>query len=118
MDLQQIKYFLAVVDCGTFLAASRQVYVSQPTLSAGIRKLEESLNVTLFHRGSRAASLTAAGERFLGPARQAYNQLQAIKGELVDQAGQHCHRRAQQYPHGSRCQDHRPLPGEPSPYPA
>ena len=85
MDLQQIKYFLAVVDCGTFLAASKQVYVSQPTLSAGIRKLEESLNVTLFHRGSRAASLTSAGERFLGPARQAYNQLQAIKGELVAQ---------------------------------
>ncbi|MTI14237.1 LysR family transcriptional regulator [Sansalvadorimonas verongulae] len=85
MDLQQIKYFLAVVDSGTFLAASKRVFVSQPTLSAGIRKLEESLDTTLFHRGSRSATLTQAGERFLVPARQAYNQLQAIKSQLSEQ---------------------------------
>lgn len=86
MDLQQIKYFLAVVDCGTFLAASRAVHVSQPTLSAGIRKLEESLDVTLFNRGSRAASLTPAGEQFLLPARQAYNQLQSARAKLSEQS--------------------------------
>ncbi len=84
MDLQQIKYFLAVVDSGTFLAASRNVHVSQPTLSAGIRKLEESLNVTLFNRGSRSATLTPAGEQFLGPARQSFNQLLTIKSKLSD----------------------------------
>lgn len=85
MDLQQIKYFLAVVDSGTFLAASKNVHVSQPTLSAGIRKLEESLNVTLFNRGSRSATLTPAGEQFLGPARQAFNQLLTIKSQLKAQ---------------------------------
>lgn len=85
MDLQQIKYFLAVVDCGTFLAASKHVHVSQPTLSAGIRKLEESLNVTLFNRGSRSASLTTAGEQFLGPARQSYNQLLSVKAKFSQQ---------------------------------
>ncbi len=84
MDLQQIKYFLAVVDCGTFLAASKNVHVSQPTLSSGIRKLEESLNVTLFNRGSRAASLTTAGKQFLDPARLSYNQLLAIKAKLTE----------------------------------
>ncbi|MFK5914662.1 MAG: LysR family transcriptional regulator [Woeseiaceae bacterium] len=82
MELQQIKYFLAVVDFGTFLAASEQVHVSQPTLSAGIRKLEDSLNVKLFNRGSRAATLTAAGELFLAHARQSYNQLISIKSKL------------------------------------
>jgi len=75
MDLQQIKYYLAVVDFGTFLAAAEQVHVSQPTLSAGIRKLEDSLNVKLFHRGSRAATLTSAGELFLTHARPSYDQL-------------------------------------------
>jgi len=85
MDLQQIKYFLAVVDCGTFLAAAKQVHVSQPTLSAGIRKLEESLDVTLFERGSRAATLTAAGQQFLAPARQAYNQLLTARASLRQQ---------------------------------
>lgn len=82
MDLQQIKYFLAVVDFGTFLAASEQVHVSQPTLSAGIRKLEDSLNVKLFNRGSRAATLTSAGELFLAHARQSYNQLMSVKSKL------------------------------------
>lgn len=82
MELQQIKYFLAVVDSGTFLAASKKVFVTQPTLSAGIRKLEESLQVKLFHRGSRVASLTPAGKQFIATARQSYNQLMTIKSEL------------------------------------
>lgn len=82
MDLQQIKYFLAIVDFGTFMAAAEQVHVSQPTLSAGIRKLEQSLNVQLFNRGSRAATLTSAGELFLSHARPAYNQLLSVKSKL------------------------------------
>jgi len=85
MDLQQIKYFLAVVDFGTFLAASEQAHVSQPTLSAGIRKLEDSLNVKLFNRGSRAATLTSAGELFLAHARQSYNQLMSVKSKLAEE---------------------------------
>ncbi|RDE22675.1 LysR family transcriptional regulator [Motiliproteus coralliicola] len=85
MDLQQIKYFLAVVDNGTFLAASKQVHVTQPTLSAGIRKLEQSLGVTLFNRGSRSATLTAEGEQFLKPARQSYNQLVLVRSKLRKQ---------------------------------
>ncbi|ENQ8700627.1 LysR family transcriptional regulator [Vibrio harveyi] len=83
MDLQQIKYFLAVVDHGSFNSASKQVFVSQPTLSAGIKKLEQSLNVTLFERGSRHATLTKSGEQFLHPARSAYNQLLSAKSELM-----------------------------------
>ncbi len=84
MDLQQIKYFLAVVDSGTFLAASKQVFVSQPTLSAGIKKLEESLDCELFYRGSRAATLTPEGEKFLATARTAYNQLLKVKADLSE----------------------------------
>ena len=85
MELQQIKYFLAVVDCKTFLAASQHVYVTQPTLSSGIQKLEESLGVTLFNRGSRKASLTPAGQEFLSVARQSYNQLMSVKSRLTNE---------------------------------
>ena len=85
MDLQQIKYFLAIVDFGTFVAAAEQSHVSQPTLSAGIRKLEDSLNVKLFNRGSRLASLTTAGEEFLNYARPAYNQLMSAKSKLSEE---------------------------------
>ena len=83
MEIQQIKYFLAVVDFGTFLAASEKVHVSQPTLSAGIKKLESSLDMVLFHRGSRAATLTPAGVKFLEQVRVPYNDLLAIKGDLA-----------------------------------
>jgi len=86
LELQQIKYFLAVVDFGTFLAASEQVHVTQPTLSAGIRKLEESLNVKLFERGSRAATLTPSGELFLTHARNAYEKLMLVKSKLLANA--------------------------------
>lgn len=82
MELQQIKYFLAVVDFGTFMAAAEHVHVSQPTLSAGIRKLEQSVDAALFNRGSRSATLTSAGESFLGSVRPAYNQLLSAKSKL------------------------------------
>jgi len=85
MDLQQIKYFLAIVDFGTFIAAAEQTHVSQPTLSAGIRKLEDSLDVKLFNRGSRQAHLTTAGEEFLSYARPAYNQLMSVKSKLSEE---------------------------------
>ena len=82
MELQQIKYFLAVVDFGTFMAAAERVHVSQPTLSAGIRKLEQSVDAQLFNRGSRLATLTSAGELFLEDVRPAYNQLLSAKSKL------------------------------------
>jgi len=82
MELQQIKYFLAVVDFGTFMAAADRVHVSQPTLSAGIRKLELSVDARLFNRGSRLATLTSAGELFLQHVRPAYNQLLSVKSKL------------------------------------
>jgi len=83
MELRQIKYFLAIVDFGTFMAAAKHVYVSQPTLSSGIFKLEQSLDVKLFHRGSRLATLTTAGELFLNYARPAYNQLLSVRSKLL-----------------------------------
>lgn len=85
MELQQIKYFLAIVDFGTFMAAAEHVHVSQPTLSAGIRKLEQSVDAQLFNRGSRSATLTSAGELFLNSVRPAYNQLLSAKSKLSDE---------------------------------
>ncbi|MCF6263560.1 MAG: LysR family transcriptional regulator [Xanthomonadales bacterium] len=82
MNLRQIKYFLAVVDSGTFLSAAERVHVSQPTLSAGIKKLEESLGAQLLYRGSREATLTVEGEFFLQHARQAYEKLELAKSKL------------------------------------
>jgi len=85
MNLQQIKYFLAVVDMGTFLGASDYVHVSQPTLSTGIKKLEESLGVKLFYRGSRKATLTPDGDFFLHHARSIYSEIELVKNKLSNE---------------------------------
>lgn len=65
----QIRQFLAVVDAGSFTAAASRLYVTQPTLSAGIAELERTVGAPLFVRERRALRLTEAGNRLLPHAR-------------------------------------------------
>ncbi len=81
MDLYQIRYFLAVAETRNFTRAAERVHVTQPTLSAGIRKLEQDLGARLFERGRRA-SLTAAGSRFLDHARVIMAECNLARTEL------------------------------------
>ncbi|MDQ8201694.1 LysR family transcriptional regulator [Pelagicoccus sp. SDUM812003] len=64
MELHQLKYFLAVAEEGNFTRAAEKCFVSQPSLSAQIIKLEGELGQKLFNRLGRKAELTQAG-RFL-----------------------------------------------------
>jgi DNA-binding transcriptional LysR family regulator len=82
MDLYQIRYFLAIVETGGFTKAAERLFVSQPSLSAGIKKLEKELDVKLFERGGRRAIPTAAGKFFLEKARNILNEYQTIIQEL------------------------------------
>ncbi|UUL81260.1 LysR family transcriptional regulator [Sphingomonas qomolangmaensis] len=70
IDRYQLRYFLAVVDHGNFSRAATNCHVSQPTLSAGIAKLERFLGTPLFLRSSQRVELTSAGTRFLDHARR------------------------------------------------
>jgi DNA-binding transcriptional LysR family regulator len=65
MDLYLLRYFLAVVETGSFTRAADRVFVTQPTLSAGIKKLENQVGQQLFERTNRRVFLTDAGTRFL-----------------------------------------------------
>lgn len=69
IERYQLRYFLAVVDAGTFSRAASQVNVTQPTLSVGIGKLEAALGARLFLRNSQRVNLTDAGARLLTHAR-------------------------------------------------
>ncbi|MCA9528454.1 MAG: LysR family transcriptional regulator, partial [Myxococcales bacterium] len=62
MDLTHLRYFQAIVDHGSMTAAARALGVSQPSISAAIRRLEERLGTTLFLRTGRGTELTATGE--------------------------------------------------------
>lgn len=82
MDINQIEYFLAIVDTGGFTRAADSLFISQPSLSVGIKKLERELGVTLFERGGRQAVLTPAGQFFLDTAREILNRYQTTVNEL------------------------------------
>lgn len=75
IDQYLLRYFLAVAETGNFSRAAKRVSVTQPTLSAGIAKLERELGARLFDRDRRrkngtGVALTPAGSRFLVRARR------------------------------------------------
>lgn len=84
IDRYQLRYFLAVVDHGNFSRAAERCNVSQPTLSAGIAKLERFLGSALFLRSSQRVELTAAGSRFLLHARRIESEFNQALQAMTD----------------------------------
>jgi DNA-binding transcriptional LysR family regulator len=85
MDGYLIRYFLAVVETGNFSRAAAQANVAQPTLSAGIGKLERQLGAQLFDRTNRRVHLTGAGSRFLVRARRILHEYNQAMDEISTQ---------------------------------
>ena len=63
MDMLSINYFVAAAEKLSFTAAARTLYVSQPSISKSIAKLEDELGLTLFSRSGKTVQLTAAGQQ-------------------------------------------------------
>lgn len=82
MNLRDLQYIVAVADHGHFGRAATACHVSQPTLSAQIKKLEDFLGVILFERSQRQVRLTDAGEQTVRRARHILQQ----RDELVASA--------------------------------
>lgn len=83
MTLQQLKYITTVASKGTISEAARELYISQPSLTAAIRELETELSITIFHRTNKGVILSAEGEEFLGYARQVIEQTQLIEEKYM-----------------------------------
>jgi DNA-binding transcriptional LysR family regulator len=86
MTLQQLTYFLAAAEHGSFSAAAAELHMAQPSLSEQIRRLEAELGVALFVRAGRGLELTEAGrllrpqaERTLGAAREAVESVREVR---------------------------------------
>jgi LysR family hydrogen peroxide-inducible transcriptional activator len=84
MELQQLRYFCAIADTGSFTRAARQTHVSQPSLSQQIRKLEDELGVRLIDRLGRNVQLTELGRSFLPRARAVLRDLEAARSDVVE----------------------------------
>ncbi len=84
MTLTELKYIVAVARERHFGRAAETCFVSQPTLSVAIKKLEDELGVTLFERGSSEVSLTPSGERIVVQAQRVLDEAARVK-ELAKQ---------------------------------
>lgn len=86
MTLQQLTYFIAAVEHGSFSAAAGALYIAQPSLSEQIKRLENELGVALFIRTNRRLVLTEAGQyllpeaqRTLAAAREAVDSVRGVR---------------------------------------
>lgn len=79
MEPRQLRYFTTIAELGSFAAASRSLYITQPALTRQIQNLEESLSVALFERHSRGVQLTPAGRQFYNDAQHILKQMEQAK---------------------------------------
>ena len=79
MNLRDLKYIIAVAETRHFGKAAERCFVSQPTLSGQIKKLEEELQVTLFERTNRSVAITPVGTAILTHARVILEQADLIQ---------------------------------------
>lgn len=74
MTLQQLRYIVAIVDCGSISDAAKQLYITQPSLSNAVKELEHEMGISIFNRSSRGITLSSDGSEFLSYARQVLEQ--------------------------------------------
>ena len=79
MTLRELQYIVAVAEAGNFSRAAESVHVSQPTLSAQVRKLEAELGVDIFERAPRRVLPTEAGEAILAHARRILSEADHLR---------------------------------------
>ena len=78
MELEHLRMFLAVAECGSFTEAAKRLFVSHSTTSRAVSALERELGAELFRRHSRSVILTPAGEVLSERAKALLNEAEAL----------------------------------------
>ena len=84
MNINQLKYFIAVAECKSFTKAANQYYISQTAITQQIHALEEQLNVALIDRARRPIALTPAGNVFLIEAKAIVERMNTALSRVHD----------------------------------
>lgn len=84
MDWDKLRIFYAVAEAGSFTKAGEKLNLSQSAVSRQISGLEDSLQITLFHRHARGLLLTEQGELLYKTVRNIYSQLTLAEGRLKE----------------------------------
>lgn len=79
MTIQQLKYIIKIVECGSITEAARQLYISQPSLSAALKEVETEFGIEIFYRSAKGISLSSDGTEFLSYARQIVEQSELLE---------------------------------------
>lgn len=79
MNLRDLKYIVAVAHTKSFVKAAQQCFVSQPTLSMQVKKLEESLGVKIFERNNKRVLITDVGELIIATAKHILQDVDLIE---------------------------------------
>ncbi|TNE38624.1 MAG: LysR family transcriptional regulator [Alphaproteobacteria bacterium] len=84
MDLRQLRYFISIVEQGSFSKAAQELNVAQPALSLHVRNMEESLGTKLLFRGPHGVTTTEAGQILLRNARMIIEQINHAQEEILE----------------------------------
>ena len=84
MTITQLEYVLAVAKYRNFTEAARNSFVTQPTLSMQIQKLEDELDIKIFNRKKKPIALTSIGEKIVAQAKTIVSESQRMS-DIVDQ---------------------------------
>ena len=87
MTITQLKYTLAVAEHQNFTVAAEHCFVTQPTLSMQIQKLEDELDAKIFNRSKKPIQLTPVGEKIIEQAKVIVDESNRITDIVHQQKG-------------------------------
>src|SRR5271170_1846871 len=87
MQLRHLRYFVKIVEAGSFSGAAAAIHIAQPALSQQVAELEQMLGVELLHRNARGVRPTPAGEILYAEASSILRQVERIPGMVLSAAG-------------------------------
>ncbi|MGN0593592.1 MAG: LysR family transcriptional regulator, partial [Hominimerdicola sp.] len=84
MTLQQMKYVIEIVRCGSITEAAKRLFISQPSLSNAVKDIEKETGIEIFKRTVRGITLTTEGTEFLSYARQVVEQAELMEQRYLN----------------------------------
>ena len=87
MTLTQLQYTIAVAEEGNFTQAAEKCFVTQPTLSMQVQKLEDELGIKLFNRNTKPITLTTIGEKIIDQAKMILKETNRMEDIVSTEKG-------------------------------
>ena len=85
MTLQQLRYILTIVSCGSISEAAKKLFISQPSLSSAVKEIEQEFGIEIFLRSPKGIVLSNDGAEFLSYARQVVEQAELLEQRYTNQ---------------------------------